>query len=241
MNLHATALGTFAVLVVQVCSPAVGQICPVPLEGAQRLVLVTAATMASSAATLQLFERASAHAPWRSAHPAEPAVIGRAGLAWGYPFRDLARGDEPIKTEGDQRTPAGIYLIGRSFGFTPSHRPAYLQLRARDSVCIDDPSSPAYNTITRRSVVGPDVHGEDMRDIDLYRRGLVIEYPTDAAAPAGSCIFIHVWRAAGQVTTGCVALPEPRVVAVQDFAEHGAVIAIVPRGMLDRFSGCLPE
>jgi len=76
-----------------------------------------------------------------------------------------------------------------------------------------------------------------MRDIDLYRRGLVIEYPTDAAAPAGSCIFIHVWRAAGQVTTGCVALPEPRVVAVQDFAEHGAVIAIVPRGMLDRFFG----
>ena len=37
-----------------------------------------------------------------------------------------------------------------------------------------------------------------MRATLLYRRGLVVDYPTDAANKAGSCIFIHVWRRPGE-------------------------------------------
>ena len=70
-------------------------------------------------------------------------------------------------------------------------------------------------------MVGPSVSGEDMRKIDLYRRGLVVDYPTDRAARAGSCIFIHVWRGEGRGTAGCVALPEARVAALQEFAADG--------------------
>jgi L,D-peptidoglycan transpeptidase YkuD (ErfK/YbiS/YcfS/YnhG family) len=42
-------------------------------------------------------------------------------------------------------------------------------------------------------------------------------------------------------TGGCVALPEPQLVRLQDFTQGGAVLAIVPRGALDRFRGCLPN
>ena len=42
-------------------------------------------------------------------------------------------------------------------------------------------------------------------------------------------------------TAGCVAMPEPRVEALQDFSEGGAVLAILPRGALDRLAGCLPR
>ena len=36
---------------------------------------------------------------------AEPAVVGKAGLGWGYPFLNLKEGEEPEKVEGDNRTP----------------------------------------------------------------------------------------------------------------------------------------
>ncbi len=79
------------------------------------------------------------------------------------------------------------------------------------------------------------------RVLPMYRRGLLVDYPTDARRQAGSCIFIHVWRSPTTGTAGCVAVPEPRVEALQDFAEGGAVLAILPRGALDRLKGCLPQ
>ncbi|HXF87427.1 MAG TPA: L,D-transpeptidase family protein [Xanthobacteraceae bacterium] len=211
------------------------------MNAATRLVLVTAQGMNSTAATAELFERASINDPWRSLGPPEPAVIGRAGMAWAHTFRHLARAGEPIKIEGDKRAPAGVYPIGRTFGIVPSERPGHVRVR-EDTVCVDDPSSPAYNTITSREVVGPKVHAENMgKALPMYRHGLLVDYPTDAANKAGSCIFIHVWRSPTRGTAGCVALPEERVLALQDFADGGgAVLAIMPRHALGRLRGCLP-
>jgi L,D-peptidoglycan transpeptidase YkuD (ErfK/YbiS/YcfS/YnhG family) len=217
-----------------------GQACPSAFRDVHRLVLVTATTMATQNATLQLFERASSQDKWRRIDSAEPAVIGISGMAWGYGFREFAHKGEPIKTEGDKRTPAGMYRIGRSFGFAASLRPDYLRLKP-ETVCVDDPSSTAYNTVTSRRLIGRNVHGEDMRHIDLYRRGLVVDYSTDRATRAGSCIFIHVWRTANSGTSGCVAVPEKRIVALQDFSQAGAIIAVLPRNALDRFGDCLPN
>jgi L,D-peptidoglycan transpeptidase YkuD (ErfK/YbiS/YcfS/YnhG family) len=221
-------------------SSAVAQICPAPLQDARRLVLVLGRTMDATAVTLGLYERASVAVPWRVVHAAGPAVVGRAGMAWGFPFRAFARTGEPVKVEGDKRAPAGVFRIGASFGFAASSLPGYLRLRD-DIVCVDDLSSPAYGTITSRRLVGPSVSGEDMRKIELYRRGLIVDYPTNRAARAGSCIFIHIWRGEGIGTAGCVALPEARVAALQQFAADGAAIAILPGGALARFAGCLPD
>jgi L,D-peptidoglycan transpeptidase YkuD (ErfK/YbiS/YcfS/YnhG family) len=230
-----------AALLPQAIAPALGQTCLGPAQDVRRLVLVTAPTMNTSAATAQLFERDAAEAPWRAVHVAEPATLGLAGMAWGVGFRHLARDSEPLKIEGDMRTPAGIYRIGRSFGFDASSRPGYLRLERGKTVCVDDPSSAAYNTITLRAALGSKVHAEDMGRIELYRRGLVIDYPTDAAAKGGSCIFIHVWSAADRGTAGCIALPAPRVAALQDFAERDAGLAVMPQRALGRFAGCLPQ
>lgn len=214
--------------------------CPSALRDARRLILVTARTMNSISAKARLYERASAELPWRLAHPAEPAVVGRSGMGWGANFVDLARAGEPKKAEGDMRTPAGIYPVGAPFGFAPSTRARYIQIRKGETVCVDDPSSPAYNAIASRAEIGPKTHFEDMGAVSLYRRGLIVDYPTSSTA-AGSCIFIHVWRSSRKGTAGCVALPEERVSAIQDFAEPGAVVAIVPEAALPRFAGCLPD
>jgi L,D-peptidoglycan transpeptidase YkuD (ErfK/YbiS/YcfS/YnhG family) len=223
-------------------SSAFGQACPAALNGAKRLVLVTTETMDTTPATMQWFERTSAAEPWRALGAPEPALVGRAGMAWAPAFRQFARPGEPIKAEGDKRAPAGVYPIGGTFGTVPSSRPGHLQV-TEDTVCVDDLDSPAYNTITSRALIGPKVHAENMsKALPMYRHGLLVNYPTDVAAKAGSCIFIHVWRSPTRGTGGCVSMPEERVMALQDFTEGGgAALAIMPRQALGRLRGCLPQ
>jgi D-alanyl-D-alanine dipeptidase len=216
------------------------QSCPAPLAGAKRLVLVTAASMNETSAAMRLYERETPQQPWKALGAAEPAMIGKTGMGWSPFFAQLARRGEPMKVEGDKRAPAGIYPIGRSFGILASSRPDYLHITP-DTICVDDLSSPAYNTIASRARLGPKVSAENMsRALPMYRRGLLVNYPTDAKRKAGSCIFIHVWRSPTTGTAGCVAVPQPKVEALQDFSADGAVLAIMPRGALDRLKGCLP-
>lgn len=216
------------------------QNCPAPLEGARHLLLVTFDSMISSTATLRLFERPHADGAWQLVHPPEPAVLGVNGAAWGPGFRQLAGPGDPVKTEGDKRTPAGIFALGQPFGFAPSPLARYLQLKP-DTVCVDDPTSAAYNTITSRKNLGQRVTVEYMRKGALYRRGLVVIYPTNATTRAGSCIFIHVWRNPTSGTAGCIGLPEARVAALQEFVvQRTAVLAVLPDEALDRLANCLP-
>jgi L,D-peptidoglycan transpeptidase YkuD (ErfK/YbiS/YcfS/YnhG family) len=221
------------------CS-AQAQTCSEPLVSARRLVLVVPANFTTNIASLQRFERASGNAPWQAVGGPETALIGYQGTAWARIFRNFARKNELIKVDGDKRIPAGFFSIGHSFGFVASLRPHYLRV-SDGTVCVDDPASPAYNTITSRAKVGWHVHGENMWRVPEYRRGLLVEYPTDAKAHAGSCIFIHTRSPGATGTNGCVSLPEPQIAVLQDFAENGAVLAVVPRPALDRFKGCLPD
>lgn len=220
-------------------SLAQAQSCPPPLAQARKLVLVTADTLSSNTAALQTFTRANASSPWRATSGPVTALIGHNGVGWAYSFRRHAAPGEPVKVDGDKRVPSGFFKIGRPFGFAPSRRPRYLQI-TEGITCVDDPASPAYNTITSRAKVGLAVHGENMWRVPEYRRGLLVDYPTDRKARAGSCIFIHTRLPGATGTSGCVSLPEPQVAALQDFAQSGAVLAVLPRQALERFKGCLP-
>jgi D-alanyl-D-alanine dipeptidase len=218
---------------------AFAQSCPEPLASARRLVLVTSDGMASSQARLRLYERAAPGAAWRPVGGVAPAVIGRNGLAWSFAYRQFATRGEPIKVDGDRRAPAGFYRLGQTFGLAPSNRANYLHLTP-GTVCVDDPASPAYNTITSRTKVGSKVHGENMWRIPHYRHGMVVDYPTNRGQHGGSCIFIHLKLPQATSTAGCVALEEPALLALQEFAAPGAVLAILPARATSRLRACLP-
>lgn len=221
-------------------SLALAQICPAPAAQARKLVLVTPDNMSSTTATVQRFVRSSLNARWRAESGPVTALIGRAGTGWSHVYRSFAARGEPIKVEGDKRLPAGFFQIGRSFGFGQSSLPDYLRI-AEGTTCVDDLRSPAYNTITSRAEIGWQVHGENMWRVPEYRRGLLVEYPTNRQARAGSCIFFHIRKAGAAGTAGCIALPEPVVEDLQHFVQGGAVVAVVPRQALSRFEGCLPD
>jgi L,D-peptidoglycan transpeptidase YkuD (ErfK/YbiS/YcfS/YnhG family) len=220
-------------------SPVLAADCPRALDNAKRLLVVTTSSMDTLRGSLQLYER-PAQGVWTRSGEAFPVVVGKAGLAWGHGFTDYARKGEPVKAEGDKRTPAGIFPIGDTFGFAPASYPGHLVLKPRETVCVDDPQSPNYNRILNRADAGKIATAEDMPAVPYYRHGIVVDYATDRARRAGSCIFLHVWRSSQSGTTGCVAMPEAQVQRLQSWTRDNAALVVLPAAALDRLSACLP-
>lgn len=219
---------------------------PVAIDlGAQtRLVLVETETFDSSTAMITVLERSAKNEAWMNSGPSAPATVGRNGLGWGHTFRHLAKPGEPIKQEGDKRAPAGVFKLGRPFGLMADGLQDYMQLGDGQHFCVDDVGSQDYSKIVPVTAVPAGTNGERMWEIGLYKRGIVVDYPTDRAAKSGSCIFVHVWKTPETPTVGCVAADEGAVARLQKWvsaAPNGAVIAIVPKGARDRLGLNLPD
>lgn len=214
--------------------------CPAILNSAERLAVVLAEGMDSNRAWLSLYRRARGSREWQRFGGSEPVLLGRNGLAWGPGFQHLARAGEARKRESDWRSPLGVYRLGAPFGFDASRLANYVRIVPGRTICVDDPKSPAYNTITTVDRVGSRVSAERMWDYPQYRRGLFIRYPSSHAHPADSCIFIHIATTPDETTAGCLALPEARVIELQNFGAPRTAIAIVSRDTRGRFGDCLP-
>jgi L,D-peptidoglycan transpeptidase YkuD (ErfK/YbiS/YcfS/YnhG family) len=185
-----------------------------PWSEARQLILVITPDWNASRGTLRAYSRDARG--WGAAGDALPAVIGRAGSAWGIGLHPPQPG--PIKREGDGRSPAGVFAIGSAFGYAGSESTGlpYLALNA-DQYCVDVSGSPLYNRIVdARDVGSAAVAGstEPMRrDLhangdDAYKIGFVIEHNPRGEAGAGSCIFAHLWKSADSSTSGCTAMTE---------------------------------
>jgi L,D-peptidoglycan transpeptidase YkuD (ErfK/YbiS/YcfS/YnhG family) len=212
--------------------------CPASLLGVQRLVVVLSPDLGSVSAKAQFYEREDGKT-WKAAGKAKPAVLGAKGMAWSYTHKTLA-GAEPIKTEGDGRSPAGFFPLRQSFGFEAKGAEGHVRLKPGEQYCVDDPASPHYNQIVPKAKAAG-ASGEDMGTIPLYRQGLFVDYPTGAAEKGGSCIFVHTWRNRSSGTAGCVALAERDVGEMQRFtAGRQGMIAILPQSAWDKLRTCFP-
>src|ERR1700682_344136 len=86
----------------------------VPADCSQ-LIVAVAPDWNSMRGKLQLFERPR-DGGWTAITSAVPVLFGKNGLAWGS---GLAGQDEPgvRKKERDGRAPAGVFAIGKVFGY----------------------------------------------------------------------------------------------------------------------------
>jgi D-alanyl-D-alanine dipeptidase len=214
--------------------------CPAEIAKADRLVLVLAEKMDARAASVSFHERGKGKA-WRQTGKAKPAMLGKSGLGWAWTHEALAAKGEPVKKEGDGRTPAGFFSVGGPFGSDAGTVPNYTVLKAGEHYCVDDPASPHYNTVVAKAKAGKGVSGEEMARIGLYRQGLFLNYPTNAGRKGGSCIFVHVWRAPNKPTVGCVALAEANVKQMQRWsAKAPTLMAILPARAWEKLRSCFP-
>lgn len=187
-------------------------------QSARQLVLVTTAGWDVDRGQLRTYQRHDGR--WQQVGAAVPVTVGKAGAAWGVGLSTPLHDGGPIKREGDNRSPAGVFTIGEAFGYAARADTAmgYRALSASD-YCVDVSSSPQYNRIVDERKVGAaavkgstepmrrDLHAHgDQR----YRQGFVIEHNPNAVPQQGSCIFAHLWKSPGTATTGCTAM-QPKV------------------------------
>jgi hypothetical protein len=178
--------------------------------GNQQILLVVAEDFDTPKALLQRFEAHEGHS-FKPVGDPFAVNIGRNGLGWGLGQDVIAHPEEePVKMEGDGKAPAGIFRIGKAFGYedAPSTAMPY-KASAPHDICIDDVSSPDYNRIVPINAERPVKSFEWMRRDDaLYALGLTVEHNLEQRKNRGSCIFIHVEKGADAPTSGCTSMPQ---------------------------------
>jgi D-alanyl-D-alanine dipeptidase len=228
--MDSTALITASVariLLVRLCLPVGFLICACPLTGAeapdflrgsQQYIVVTTPSWSAQAGRLAMFEQ-KGDKIWRQRESPIPVVVGKAGLAWGRGLMHTPAPPGPIKVEGDNRAPAGIFRLRFVFGYAPPRkvriRMPYLGL-SENIVAIDDPRSRYYNQLVDRTKIKDSEWGAEqmmLRD-GRYKWGVFVEHNFPAKPGAGSCIFLHVWKNSETATAGCTALAENDLVNI---------------------------
>ncbi|MFN6202564.1 MAG: L,D-transpeptidase [Acidobacteriota bacterium] len=195
------------------------------LGAARQMVLVITPEWNSVDGRLSRYERVSGgRTPWRQVGQSIPVVVGKNGLGWAAEFADWRNDPEPVKREGDGRSPAGLFSLGSAFGYAPASELGrlaidYLQV-TKNNECVDDCQSGSYNQLVDGSRhPHRDWQSSEImrRDDEYYRLGVVINHNLPRPVPCqGSCIFLHIWEGPGIGTVGCTAMaPEPMLEIVK--------------------------
>ena len=213
---------------------------PALLDKAEQMILVITPDWNTVQGELRRFERSGPGAPWRPIGQAGTIVVGRNGLAWDPLTSPVV--DGPAKKEGDGRSPAGVFSLGKAFGFAPAAEASWLKVPYIPVVegleCVDDSNSAVYNQIVdRRTSKTPDwTSSEKMREVgEAYRWGVVVNYNTPAVPGRGSCIFLHIGGEGGRGTAGCTAMAPDFLREVMAWIDpsRAPVLVQLPRAAYD--------
>lgn len=180
---------------------------------------------------------------WTKVGESWPAVVGKAGTAWGYGMHaNGAPGnhDGPVKREGDGKSPAGVFQLGASFGYAKA-APVGTKL-AYSSIdeawkCVDDPASKQYNRVLDQKSVPVDwKSAEEMKRGDELYEWVVDVAHNGARVPRhGSCIFLHVWSGPESATVGCTAMAKPVLAELIATLDPKAVFVLLPKAQYRTF------
>lgn len=183
------------------------------VEASRQCIVVTTDSWAGSSGTAQWFDRRQ-HGAWQLHGRPAPVVVGRRGLAWGLGEMNTFGLPGPIKHEGDDTAPAGIFRLGTAFGYAPTAKPLHLRLPylplSSNIVAVDDPNSRYYNHLVDTRRVTNDWRSAEKMILadDRYKWGVQVLYNAGGVPGAGSCIFLHVWKSSVTPTSGCTAMAE---------------------------------
>jgi L,D-peptidoglycan transpeptidase YkuD (ErfK/YbiS/YcfS/YnhG family) len=199
---------------------------PDPFVQSTQMIVVTTPDWNAVEGTLQRYQRGTPRETWHPAGEPIAIVVGQKGMGWGIGV--MATNDstvrlasDPVKKEGDGKSPAGIFALGTAFGDAPQPLPGlktpYLHLTSSIE-CVDDSSSRYYNRLVDRSTAVPDwKSSEHMLSVgEAYRWGIVVghnggdmmAHATPPVPRGGSCVFLHIWKNSTRGTAGCTAMSQ---------------------------------
>ncbi len=176
----------------------------------RQLIVVRTLNAEETIGFLQAYEQKAGG--WVAVGQRIEVSVGRSGLAPAT--HSASKPNQPIKREGDGKSPAGIFNFGHIFGYAPAAEVKFKMpyTHATDALeCVDDSNSRFYNQLVDNQSVQKDwTSSEFMRRQDhQYRWGIVVNHNTSPTLPlGGSCIFLHIWKEPGAPTSGCTAMAE---------------------------------
>ncbi len=223
-------------------------------RGADQLIAAVTEDWESHRARLQCFERQGRG--WQAAvfPSAVPALVGRAGLAWGRGVHRIPEANRaPLKVERDGKAPAGVFAIGMVYGYD-ARLPAgsdfpYRQVTPWDA-WVDDLANPLYNrhVVVDPGNVPPWFEKQKMRHGDFaYHWLLEVRHNADPepVPGAGSAIFFHIRRGEDRATSGCTTMERGNLEAILRWLRVKARphYVLLPREEYERLQGSwgLPE
>lgn len=203
----------------------------VPLSAAipdscRQLIVSIADDWDSSSGKLQRYERKSGD--WQPVGAPVRVLFGANGLGWGV---GVAGQNErgPKKVEGDNKAPAGLFALGRAYGYAsamPSgSRYPYHQVTAADA-WIENPAHPQYNQHVQVDPANPPswFKKEQMKQNDAaHKWKLEIKHNRISPIPGrGSAIFFHIWRGPNRNSAGCTTMAEKELLTLMTWLDARA-------------------
>ncbi len=176
-----------------------------------QMILVLSDSVKSTSGNLYRFERSNSKGKWLQVGETIPIVLGRNGMAWGRGLNPIDTSKLAVKTEGDGKSPAGVFKLSSAFGYASPDEMQRLKLPyihiTELSECIDDINSAHYNKIVlRNEIENVDWQSsEKMFYADIYyEQGVIVDQNINPViGGSGSCIFLHNWSIPDETSSGC--------------------------------------
>jgi D-alanyl-D-alanine dipeptidase len=193
-----------------------------PLRSSTQMIAVTTTDWNSFAGQLERYERARPGKRWKAVGSPVAIVVGKNGLGWGAGLiptdsPSTRSPQDPVKKEGDGKSPAGVFRLKTAFGYAAQPQPGWKMpyIKLTPSVeCVDDSASRFYNRVLDRATVAPDWYSSEQMSQagEAYRWGVVVDHNANPIVPGlGSCVFLHIWGGPGVGTAGCTAMPQEQL------------------------------
>jgi len=185
----------------------------VPFSESLQAVVITTKNWSAVQGEAQIFERTNNKLKWKAIGKSFPVVVGKNGMAWSDALNELPSdtGRLLMKTEGDGKSPAGIFSLSSAFGTIEKNNRINLPYTklGEFTECVDDVKSSHYNRIVNRMQVGNFDWKSSEKMLEIrpqYDLGVFVEHNSEKQAGGGSCIFLHIWKNAREGTAGCTAM-----------------------------------
>jgi D-alanyl-D-alanine dipeptidase len=194
----------------------------------RQVLIVTTPDWDSVTGTVQRYERRRSADSWRKVGEPIAVVVGKGGMGWGDGVVAVPAhaATDPVKHEGDLKTPAGVFRVGTTFGYAQDKPAAWAmtyRLLTPATECVDDRDSKYYNQIVEGTGVRPDWKSSEHMRLEgvYYQWGAVVEQNPEGKPGDGSCVFLHVSDGTGKGTSGCTAMAKSELETILAWLKPG--------------------
>lgn len=209
---------------------------------ALQAIVVTTKDWSAVQGKAQLFERKTTKSAWVAIGSNFRIVVGTNGMAWSKELNELPSdtGRVLMKTEGDGKSPAGIFMLTSAFAVKDEKVKLPFTKLVDSTECVDDVKSNHYNKIVDKFKVGNYdwKSSEKMLAIgEQYDLGVFVAHNSERQKGGGSCIFLHIWKDSNSGTAGCTAMERGKLEKIFSWIDNAKkpVLIQLPKDSYQQF------